>query len=186
VSRVRSNIRASKLIALGLRHDPGALGITLDRAGFTDVTSLLAGLLAQGVTLTESELEALVRSSDKQRFTLTADRTRIRANHGHSVEVDLGLMPETPPERLYHGTVAAFLERIRQDGLIAGARRYVHLSSTVAAAELVARRRGRPIVIDVLAGEMHRAGHALFLSTSGVWLTERVPRPFLEFSSRRP
>jgi putative RNA 2'-phosphotransferase len=92
-------------------------------------------------------------------------------------------LPETPPERLYHGTVATFLDRIRQEGLIAGGRRYVHLSSTVAAAEVVARRRGQPIVLDVLAGEMHRAGFAFFLSTSGVWLTERVPRPFLQFSS---
>jgi putative RNA 2'-phosphotransferase len=179
----RPNIRASKLIALGLRHDPAALGITLDRAGFTEVAGLLAGLSAKGVTLTESELEELVRSSDKQRFTLTADRTRIRANHGHSVDVDLGLVPEVPPERLYHGTVGKFLDRIRREGLVAGARRYVHLSIDVATAELVARRRGRPIVIGVLAGEMHRAGHALFRSTSGIWLTEQVSRQFLEYPS---
>src|SRR5262245_18853369 len=89
---LRPNVRASKLIALALRHDPAALGIALDRAGFADVTSLLAGLSAQGVTLTEPELEELVRSSDKQRFAFTADRTRIRANHGHSVDVDLGLI----------------------------------------------------------------------------------------------
>jgi putative RNA 2'-phosphotransferase len=180
---LRPKVRASKLIALALRHDPAALGITLDRAGFTDVTSLLAALSTHGVTLTESELEELVRSSDKQRFALTADRTRIRANHGHSVDVDLGLVPEVPPERLYHGTVGKFLDRIRREGLVAGARRYVHLSIDVATAELVARRRGRPIVIGVLAGEMHRAGHALFRSTSGIWLTEQVSRQFLEYPS---
>jgi putative RNA 2'-phosphotransferase len=180
---MRPNVRASKLIALALRHDPGALGLTLDRAGFTSVTSLLAGLSAQGVNLSEAELLELVNASDKQRFAFSADRARIRANHGHSVEVDLGLLPEPPPERLYHGTVAKFLERIRREGLIAGARRYVHLSTDVAAAELVARRRGRPIVIGVLAGDLHRAGHSLFLSSSGVWLSERVPREFLEISS---
>jgi putative RNA 2'-phosphotransferase len=104
-----------------LRHDPAALGITLDRAGFTDLTSLLAALSTHGVTLAASpNLEELIRSSDKQRFALTADRTRIRANHGHSVDVDLGLVPEAPPERLYHGTVRRFLDRICREGLIAG------------------------------------------------------------------
>jgi putative RNA 2'-phosphotransferase len=176
------NVRASKLIALALRHDPGALGITLDRAGFTSVTSLLAGLSARGVPMTEAELFELVSSSDKQRFALSPDRARIRANHGHSVEIDLGLVPEVPPARLYHGTVAKFLDPIRRAGLNAGARQFVHLSSDIATAELVARRRGQPIVIGVLARDMHRAGHELFLSTSGVWLTERVPLEFLEFS----
>ena len=82
---VRAKVRASRLIALALRHDPAALGITLDRGGFTDVTSLLAALSTRGVTLTESELEELVRSSDKQRFALTADRTRIRSRHSPTV-----------------------------------------------------------------------------------------------------
>jgi putative RNA 2'-phosphotransferase len=176
------NVRASKLIALALRHDPGALGITLDRAGFTSVAGLLAGLSAQGVAMTEPELVELVHSSDKQRFVLSPDRARIRANHGHSVEVDLGLLPGVPPERLYHGTVAKFLDPIRREGLHAGARQFVHLSVDLGTAELVARRRGKPIVIGVFAGDMHRAGHELFLSTSGVWLTERVPLEFLEFS----
>ncbi|HEY7292820.1 MAG TPA: RNA 2'-phosphotransferase [Vicinamibacterales bacterium] len=179
----RPNVRASRLIALALRHDPAALGITLDQAGFTDVTSLLAALSARGATLARSELEELVRSSDKQRFVLTADRARIRASHGHSVDVDLGLIPETPPQHLYHGTVAKFLNGIREEGLIAGGRRFVHLSTDVATAEVVARRRGRPVVVLVLSGQMHRAGHALFLSASGIWLTEHVPRQFLEFPS---
>jgi putative RNA 2'-phosphotransferase len=175
------NVRASKLIALALRHDPAALGITLDPAGFTSVHSLLAGLAEHGVTLSESELGELVRSSDKQRFMLSPDGTRIRANHGHSIAVDLGLLPQVPPERLYHGTVGRFLERIRCEGLLPGARRHVHLSVDVATAEHVAHRRGRPVVLGVAAGAMHRAGCELFLSSSGIWITERVPLEFLEF-----
>ena len=46
----------------------------------------------------------------------------------------------------------------------------------------MARRRGKPVVLGVLAGDMYQAGHELFVSSSGVWLTERVPLEFLEFS----
>lgn len=171
-------VRISKLLSYALRHDPAALGIQLDDAGWTDVDAVLGGLATRGEALSRAELEEVVSSSDKQRFAL--EGSRLRANQGHSVDVDLGLERRQPPEVLYHGTVPRFVEAIRVEGLSRGKRTHVHLSPDVRTAETVAKRRGIAVVLKVLARAMHEDGHAFFLSENGVWLTEHVPPRFLE------
>ncbi len=99
----------SKFLSLVLRHQPDLIGIVLDDAGWTDVETLLAKAAAKGTRITRDELSELVKSSDKQRFALSADGNRIRANQGHSVEVELDLPPMTPPATLLHGTVELVL-----------------------------------------------------------------------------
>ncbi len=175
-------IRISKLLSYLLRHQPEAMGLVLDRAGWAQVAQVLDALRAHGENVSLEELVAIVQASDKQRFALSRDGARIRANQGHSVDVDLRLSPETPPEVLYHGTVARFLESIRVHGLLRGARTHVHLSADVSIAKMVAaRRRGAAVVLTVNAGAMHRAGQVFFRSANGVWLTEHVPPTYLQF-----
>ena len=135
-------IRVSKLLSLGLRHQPDVLGIELDGAGWADVAAVLRGLDACGHQLTADELEELVAGSDKQRFALSADGARIRANQGHSVAVDLGLERREPPAILFHGTVARFVESIRRDGLLRRARTHVHLSCGRASSRYRTLRNG--------------------------------------------
>jgi putative RNA 2'-phosphotransferase len=171
----------SKFLSLVLRHEPGAIGITLDGAGWTDVARLLEACQAHGKALSREALEELVATSPKRRFALSEDGQRIRASQGHSVEVELGYAPAVPPERLFHGTVAAALDSIRQQGLVRGERHHVHLSADEATARNVGARRGSPVVLGVRAGELHRAGHVFFRSENGVWLTEAVPPGALEF-----
>lgn len=185
LGRNMPDIKISKLLSLVLRHDPGHLGLTLDEAGWTDVEALLRACAARGVPLSRAALEELVATSDKQRFALSPDGRRIRANQGHSVTVDLGLRPEAPPPRLYHGTVERFLDSIRAEGLRKGARHHVHLSADLDTARRVGGRRGSPLVLVVRAGEMAAAGHAFFRSDNGVWLTEHVPPAYLELPAPR-
>ena len=173
-------VRLSKLLSWALRHAPGEAGITLDDAGWTDVDALLAALAARGEHVDRAALERIVETSDKRRFAFSEDGTRIRANQGHSVPVDLGLEATTPPERLYHGTVARFLEAIREEGLRRGERHHVHLSETVEMAAEVGRRRGEPLVLSVAATAMAREGHVFYRSANGVWLVEAVPPQHLE------
>jgi putative RNA 2'-phosphotransferase len=175
------SLRISKFLSLVLRHDPSSIGITLDEAGWTDVDALLAAAARHGVRLTRDELRALVASSDKQRFALSPDGARIRANQGHSVEVDLQLPPREPPAQLYHGTVEPALEGIRELGLLRGSRHHVHLSLDLATATKVGRRRGEPVILTIRAADMHAAGYAFFCSENGVWLTEQVPPRFIVF-----
>jgi putative RNA 2'-phosphotransferase len=175
------SVRTSKFLSLVLRHDPGRIGIRLDEAGWVSVDELLAAAAAHGVALTREGLREIVATSDKQRFALSADGARIRANQGHSVEVDLQLPPREPPERLYHGTVEEALPGIREQGLLRGARRHVHLSLDVDTATKVGRRRGEPVILTVRAADMHAAGHVFYRAENGVWLTEHVPARFIIF-----
>lgn len=175
------SVRISKLLSLALRHEPSALGITLDERGWTDTSALLAGLARRGDAVTFDELEEIVATSDKQRFALSPDGARIRANQGHSVAVDLGLSPAVPPELLFHGTVLRFLDAIRSEGLLRRARTHVHLTSNRGTAASVAgRRAGETVILEVRAAEMHQAGHTFVQSDNGVWLTEHVPARFID------
>jgi putative RNA 2'-phosphotransferase len=172
--------RLSKFLSFVLRHDPGAIGIALDRSGWADIDQLLERCRAHGRPLSRELLETIVATSPKRRFAISEDGRRVRASQGHSIDVDLGYEAAAPPEWLFHGTVAASLAAIRAAGLERMARHHVHLSPDAATARTVGARRGRPVVLRVAAGRMHGDGHVFFLSANGVWLTERVPPQYIE------
>lgn len=174
-----NDIRLSKFLSLVLRHEPERLGLTLDAAGWVEVEQLLAACRKQQIPLTREQLDHVVATSEKKRFAFDETQTRIRASQGHSVTVELGYEPQVPPEILYHGTVEKFLPSIRVQGLLKGKRHHVHLSADEATACKVGARRGKPILLTVKAGEMHRAGHAFYRSANGVWLVDNVPVSFV-------
>lgn len=171
---------ASRLLSYVLRHNPSAIGIQLDPGGWVDVETLLAALAASGKPIGMDTLQAVIDGTDKKRLELRDGR--VRAAQGHSVPVDLGLDPSTPPEVLYHGTVARFLRGIRADGLRPGRRQHVHLSVDEPTAATVGARRGTPVILRVDAAGMHRAGHTFFRAANGVWLTTAVPPQWIDTS----
>jgi len=175
----KRRVKVSKYLARHLRHQPDRLGITLDSAGWTDVAELLAACRSRGLSLTLAELREVVETNDKRRFAFSEDGRRIRANQGHTVEVDLDLPPTPPPPVLYHGTVGRFLEAILRDGLLPMARHDVHLSPDTATARKVGARRGAPVVLAVDAAAMAAAGHEFRVTANGVWLTRAVPPAYL-------
>jgi putative RNA 2'-phosphotransferase len=176
----RAMVRTSKFLSKVLRHAPESVGLRLDEAGWVEVEALLAAARGAGVPLDRPTLERVVAGSDKQRFALSDDGSRIRANQGHSVPVELGLRPVEPPEILFHGTADRNLDSIRGAGLRPGSRTHVHLSADEATAVTVGRRHGRPVVLRVHAGRMHADGHAFWRSDNGVWLAAAVPAGYLE------
>ncbi|SDG30488.1 putative RNA 2'-phosphotransferase [Lentzea fradiae] len=165
-------VRLSKRMSKALRHQPERVGLTLDAAGWVPVADLLTAL-----RISAEELREVVERNDKKRFTIEGDR--IRANQGHSVEVDLGLPVATPPDVLFHGTVAQHLDGILRDGLRPMSRHDVHLSPDRETARRVGARRGRPVILLVDALAMHRDEHEFRLSANGVWLTRHVPASYL-------
>jgi len=165
-------VKASRRLSYVLRHRPDSVGLTLDEAGWVPVEKLL-----KATGMSRSQLEQVVAGNDKQRFTIEGDR--IRANQGHSVDVDLQLEPIAPPETLYHGTLARSLESIREKGLVKGSRHHVHLSTDPETATKVGARRGRPVVLEVDSAGMAAAGFVFYRSANGVWLTDSVPPSFL-------
>ncbi|MEU3849137.1 RNA 2'-phosphotransferase [Streptomyces sp. NPDC029554] len=179
----RRTVKVSKYLSKHLRHQPERIGLTLDEAGWVEIDTLIAAAAAHGFRFTRAELDHVVATNDKRRFAV--EGTRIRASQGHSIEVDLGLPTATPPAHLYHGTIARHLDAIRSEGLRPMNRHAVHLSPDRETATRVGARRGRPVVLTVDAGAMHRDGHVFHVSANGVWLTQAVPSPYLRFPGPR-
>jgi len=173
-------VRISKFLSLILRHQPERVGLKLDSAGWASVDELLQAASRHGVSLTLDQLKQVVATNDKKRFAFSEDGVRIRASQGHSAEVDLQYEPQVPPEFLYHGTPERFVESIRTTGLNKGQRQHVHLSPDAVTASKVGQRSGRPVVLKIRAGQMHREGHTFYKSANNVWLVDNVPTRFVE------
>jgi len=175
----KQRTRASKFLSKHLRHDPCGLGLTLETGGWVSVDALLDGCGRAGMPLSRDELAEIVAGNDKQRFAFDETGTRIRANQGHSVEVDLRLEPTEPPAVLFHGTGADTVPVVLLEGPRKMRRHHVHLSPDVETATRVGARHGRPVVLAVDAAAMTRAGHRFYVSANWVWLTDEVPPAFL-------
>lgn len=169
-----SDVKLGKFLSLVLRHNPDAAGISLDEHGWADVQELLAGVRRSGRQINMETLERIVRENNKQRYSFNTDHTKIRANQGHSLQVDVELTAVQPPRYLYHGTAARFLPAIQQEGIKKMSRQYVHLSGDFQTALVVGRRHGSPVVITINAEAMAHDGVAFYLSENGVWLCEYV------------
>ncbi len=167
--------RVSRYISLLLRHKPEAAGIILDEHGWASVTALLAA-----TKITMKELEDIVATDQKQRYSFDETKTKIRANQGHSIKVDLGLEAKEPPSVLYHGTATRFLDTILSEGLKKGTRNHVHLSRDTETARKVGKRHGTVVILEIDTKAMHEAGYVFYLSENKVWLTERVPAVYIK------
>ncbi len=179
-------VETSKFLSLVLRHRPDRIGLVLDANGWAEVSQLIEGAAGIGVQLSEPSIREVVEQNDKQRFALSPDGKRIRANQGHSIRVDLSLDPVEPPDYLYHGTATHRLTSIRNEGLNPGRRKHVHLSPDRETATRVGSRHGTPAVLRIEALRMHRGGLEFYLSKNGVWLTHKVPVEYIEFPDELP
>jgi len=170
----------SKFLSYVLRHEPHAIGLKLDSEGWASIGSLIAGAAKDGRTLNSALIQAVVRTSDKKRFSISDDGLLIRAVQGHStVSVSLQHVEKEPPEFLYHGTATRFLESIHLQGLIAGSRHHVHLSQDIPTAITVGQRYGKPVILKIEALQMHQQGFKFFQAENSVWLIDHVPEKFL-------
>jgi len=175
----RERVRSSKFLSRHLRHAPADLGLTLQEGGWVEVDALLAACAAAGVPISRDQLDLIVSRCDKKRFAFNEAGTRIRANQGHSTEVDLQLEPATPPAVLYHGTARHNLASIQATGLQRRARHHVHLSGTIATARAVGARHGEPVVLEIDAARLAADGKLFYRSENGVWLVDDVPPDYL-------
>ena len=177
----QSLTKISRKLSYILRHHPDEIGLELDEQGWGSVAHILSKLTVAGDPLSMEVLQEVVATNDKKRFAFNDDLTLIRANQGHSVEVELGYTAQEPPIVLFHGTAAKNLQSIKNQGLMKGNRHHVHLSPDETTAKKVGQRHGVPVVLKVKSKEMHEAGHAFFMSENGVWLTDLVPVRFIVF-----
>lgn len=172
--------KVGRFISLVLRHKPETIGITLDEHGWANVDELISGIAKKHPEFSKEILEEIVRTDNKQRYSFNADMTSIRANQGHSINVDVELEEKEPPEYLYHGTGKKYISSIMEQGLLPKSRLYVHLSADFVTAKVVGHRHGSEVVFRVNTGRMFRDGYKFYLSVNGVWLTKEVPARYLQ------
>lgn len=176
----KQQTKTSKFISLILRHKPEIIDITLDEHGWADTCKLIAGINATGrYSITMPMLEEIVRTDNKQRYSFNENKSKIRANQGHSIPVDLELAPKTPPEVLYHGTGLKSVASISRQGLRPMSRQYVHLSKDIDTAVKVGQRHGTCFVYKIDTAQMVRDGYVFYESVNHVWLAKRVPTQYL-------
>lgn len=169
-----SLFQVSKQLSYILRHKPESIGAKLDEEGWLPTATLLD---KTGIDM--PTLEKVVADNNKKRFEFNNDQSKIRARQGHSVQVELGYKPVTPPAVLYHGTIVAPCRAIFKEGLTKQARHHVHLSEDRTTAHKVGDRRGVPVILYVDAKRMYENGHEFFVTPNNVWLTDSVPPEYI-------
>ncbi|MCP3924420.1 MAG: RNA 2'-phosphotransferase [Desulfobacterales bacterium] len=175
---MQSTRKISKYFSYILRHHPEAIGITLDDEGWAQIDELIEK--TKKFKLTMEMIQTVVDTNDKKRFTLSSDKRRIKANQGHSIEVDLALEPIDPPDFLLHGTAQKSIESIMDKGILKGQRHHVHLSETKETAFAVGQRYGKPVLLKIDSNKMAGDGFKFYKSLNGVWLVEGVPPRYIE------
>jgi putative RNA 2'-phosphotransferase len=174
------NVRISKFLSLVLRHSPETINLNMDRNGWVSINELIENANKyKNMRLTVDLIKTIVKNNDKQRFIISDDGEKIRANQGHSLTVDLELESKTPPDILYHGTASRFLDSILKNGLNSMSRQYVHLSSTEETALTVGKRHGNPIILYINAKKMNEDGYKFYLSENNIWLVDKVPAKYI-------
>jgi putative RNA 2'-phosphotransferase len=175
---------ASRWLIKALRHQPHMLNLPgkplrLEEGGWAPIDHVLQALARNSFPLNRRDLNCIVAGSSKQRFGVSEDGSRIRANQGHSVLVDMKFEPVKPPAVLLHGTAVHFCAAIRASGLSKMGRQHVHLSADAATASNVGSRHGQVVVLNIDAARMHADGALFFCSENGVWLTAHVPSRYI-------
>ena len=171
----------SKKLSYVLRHDPQSIGIILDSSGYCDVAELIEKLSFDGTETTFALIDETVQNDKKNRFSFNADKTKIRANYGHSFPVDLEVKSVKPPDILYHGTAKQSVNGILSGGIKKMKRNHVHLSDDYFIAYETGKRHGIPVVFEVNARKMMKDGYKFYHSGT-VWLTESVPAKYIKLT----
>lgn len=170
----------SKFLSLVLRHKPEKIGLKLDKYGYANVSELLEKMNRNGNKIDLNDLKKIVVQDDKQRYSFADDCKKIRANQGHSIEVDLQLYSIVPTCKLYHGTAERFKESIMTEGIKKMNREYVHLSSDLETAKKVGSRHGKCIIFELDIEQMNKDNIEFYLSDNKVWLTNFVDKKYLK------
>ena len=177
---VKRKTKISKFLSLVLRHKPEVIGLKLDENGWAKVADLRRGCADYGKPFTVAELEEVVNTNDKKRFAFNETKTKIRANQGHSLEVEIEFEKRRPPVMLYHGTAEKNVGEIFASGFKKMKRHHVHLSADTETAQKVGIRYGKPVIFKVDTAKMLAEHYEFLVSANGVWLVESVPPQFLE------
>ncbi|KAM4054710.1 RNA 2'-phosphotransferase, tpt1 / kptA family protein [Hirsutella rhossiliensis] len=195
------DVQVSRTLSRLLRHQAERAGIKLDGEGFAPLDKVLAWGPLRSLKVTLADVQSLVATNDKQRFSLklnpettnpdpstagaSAADYLVRANQGHSIKLDSSTLLEPitledVPLRVLHGTYFAFWPAIEAaGGLKPMGRNHVHCSTgdpddsgEGGPAVVSGMRRDAELVIEIDVEGSLREGVKWWRSDNGVVLTE--------------
>jgi putative RNA 2'-phosphotransferase len=170
--------KLSKAMSYWLRHKPEDIGLNLSKDGWVDTQELI-DKGQKKMMFDFNDVKQVVQQNDKQRFAMSGDFLKIRANQGHSIEVKIEFQEILPPVFLYHGTPNKSVDQILKEGLKKMKRTHVHLSVDKETAAKVGSRRGDFTILKVEAMKMRAEGYKIYISENGVYLTDVVPPEYI-------
>jgi len=180
----KNKVSLSKLMAKILRHKAKKLGIEMDSEGYIFIDDLLQLACFKQLRPTKDDIHEAVANSDKQRFALTADGLKVRANQGHSIAGvidEQSLLEKLTAERVaeltsgtglvYHGTYRKNIDIIIAEGLCRMARTHIHFATAYDGSAISGMRRNCEVVVAVdVVKAMEEGGLFFFRSDNGVIL----------------
>lgn len=122
----------SRALSKTLRHAAKSQNIPQDKHGWCKVEDLLSHAPYTNMQTSADAIFSVVALDKKGRYELSEDKQQIRAVQGHTVEVDVGLIPltlATLPEVIVHGTYQQAWDQIKTSGLNKMKRQHIHMAS---------------------------------------------------------
>ena len=170
--------KIGKALSYWLRHNPEDIGLNVATNGWVDVKELILKA-GKNILFDFSELKYIVQNDDKKRFSFSDDLCLIRANQGHSIDVEMVFKEIVPPDVLFHGTPNKNVDSILKSGLNKGDRHHCHLSIDEKTAAIVGARRGGFTILNIKAKLMNENGIKFYISENGVYLVDEVPSSYI-------
>jgi len=173
--------KVSKYLTYVLRHKPESIGITVSDNGWVDVKELIEKSDFK-MMLDFNVIKHIIDNQDpaKRRLSLSKDFCEIRANQGHSIDVEMKFEEVVPPRIIYHGAPVGVIDLIMKEGLKKMKRHHVHLSPDEDTAAKVGSRRGKFEILEIEAMAMRADGHKIYISENGVYLVDEVPVKYIK------
>lgn len=178
MSGARFYEKLSRELSLVLRHMPEKYNLVLDDGGWVSLEQLLAALhqIDKWRFVTIQDIENMMKQATKQRHEIKDGR--IRAYYGHSFKEKIRKEIAIPPRYLYHGTTPEAAEQIVQQGLKPMSRQYVHLSTNIKTARLVAERRtATPVLFRI---DTQQVKEPFYFGNEDIWLVDAIMPENLE------
>ena len=175
----------SKFLSFILRHKPEEIGLKLEEDGWVNLGSLMIAINnheASNWVIDMDMIEYIVANDKKKRYSFNSNKTKIRANQGHSIK-DLKINFEkvdNPPEVLYHGTSKENAKLIMDSGILKSmSRQMVHLSKDIETASNVGNRHGKLEILKIDTKKAVQSGIEFFISENGVYLVKELSTEFI-------
>ena len=173
-----NNTIISKTMSCILRHRADKEGIKMDNSGFVSINELINNKLMKKFNLTHNDVFEIVKTDNKQRYSLNEDKTKIRANQGHSKKFNQ-IIDENSiftvienPILCVHGTTYDSFQIIKKEGLKPMGRTHIHCAIGYPNNKNVisGARKTSDIFIEIDMEKAMNDGIKFFISTNNVIL----------------